>query len=339
MDQEMKEKHLIRQEWTDTVRSIPLPKNMSSAHNSGRRLARAKALNKLHEGKVHIFHADAGPYPGRPGKCVIAVHNARQDSMATISAKSIEEAEEAAIALARVQAARRGEMYAIVTSDSKKAITNTSLGRVRLAAYKLYARARISKEANHTLTWVPGHSGHTGNETAHMLVVRGLHLRTTGRMGLPTTHGDHNYNASTNTMGPADYGEILERLRLRRQTLAAPHKKLSRLQESDWRRLQLRNNTTPHILKRSWPDLFSGKCEDCGNQEEGTWRHVYWECPANPLHATLRIEDGLPVWETLLAAEDIGTQLEVISRAQKIEDKWKKRLCMRQSHTPNPSNP
>ncbi|KAG0428701.1 hypothetical protein HPB47_024337 [Ixodes persulcatus] len=140
-------------------------------------------------------------------------------------------------------------------------------------------------------------------------------------------------------MGPADYGEILERLRLRRQTLAVPHKKLSRLQESDWRRLQLRNNTTPHILKRSWPDLFSGKCEDCVNQEEGTWRHVYWECPANPLPATLRIEDGLPVWETLLAAEDIGTQLEVISRAHKIEDKRKKRLCMRQSHTPNPSNP
>lgn len=339
MDQEMQEKHSIRQEWTDTVRSIPLPKNMSSAHNSGRRLARAKALNKLHEGKVHIFHADAGPYPGRPGKFVIAVHNARQDSMATISAKSIEEAEEAAIALARVQAARRGEMYAIVTSDSKKAITNTSLGRVGLAAYKLYARTQISKEANHTLTWVPGHSGHTGNETAHMLVVRGLHLRTTGRMGLPTTHGDHNYSASTNTIGPAGYGEILERLRLRRQTLAAPHKKLSRLQESAWRRLQLRNNTTPHILKRSWPDLFSGKCEDCGNQEEGTWRHVYWECPTNPLPATLRVEDGLPVWETLLVAEDIGTQLEVISRAQKIEDKWKKRLCMRQSHTPNPSNP
>ncbi|KAG0420887.1 hypothetical protein HPB47_003203 [Ixodes persulcatus] len=116
--------------WLNTTYSTPLPKNMNTERNQGRRRARAKALNKFQANLEHIFHADAGPYPGRPGTFVIAVHNAKQDATATTKASNIDEAEEAAVALARVQAHQLQQKIATITTDSKTAILNMCRGRV-----------------------------------------------------------------------------------------------------------------------------------------------------------------------------------------------------------------
>lgn len=139
-----------------------------------------------------MFHADAGPYPSEPGRYVIAVHNSQRDTVATIKATDIDEAEEAAVALARMQAELQGVKIATITTDSRTALFNMSRGRIGQAAHLLYKRRPASYDATHTLTWVPGHSGHTGNEMAHSLVVRAPRVRESG---LLTINYDHSYGA------------------------------------------------------------------------------------------------------------------------------------------------
>ncbi|KAG0420886.1 hypothetical protein HPB47_003202 [Ixodes persulcatus] len=115
-----------------------------------------------------------------------------------------------------------------------------------------------------------------------------------------------------------------------------PHKKLSRAQEYTWRRLQSRNTLTPRILRRSWPDLFSGQCEGC-NLEEGTWSHVYWTCPRNPLPSALTTPEedvDLPAWESFLAFEDYETQLKIIEHTQAIENRLRMQLKTRRPLPP-----
>lgn len=184
--------------WLNTTYSTPLPKNMNAERNQGRRRGRAKALNKFQANLDPIFHADAGPYPGRPGTFVIAVRNAKQDATATIKASNIDEAEEAAVALARIQAHRLQQKIATIITDSKTAILNMCRGRVGAAAAKLLGKTSPDQEARHTLTWVPGHSGHLGNEAAHSLIAQALNYRATRGegLGLPTTQGDHSYGSS-----------------------------------------------------------------------------------------------------------------------------------------------
>ncbi|CAN7950739.1 unnamed protein product [Ixodes pacificus] len=320
------------------MRCVPLPKNMNSEHNLGRRIARAKAFDKLHSGKEHVFHADAGPYPGEPGRYLIAVHDSQRDTVATIKATDIDEAEKAVVALARIQAELQGVKIATITTETRTALFNMSRGRIGQAAHLMYKRRPASYDATHTLTWVPAHSGHTGNEMAHSVVVRALHHRATRESGLLTINGDHSYGASPYTRGPVTYGGLLRGLRLRRKTLAGPHKGLSRQQKTIWRKLQLRNTPTPHILKRTWPDLFSGRCGECGSGD-GSWRHTYWECPGDLLPAALRElrpeqDEGPPVWKTILAAEDLDTQLAAIARAQEIEDRLRTRLRHRRVNPP-----
>lgn len=322
--------------WLNTTYSTPLPKNMNTDRNQGRRRARAKALNKFQANLEHIFHADAGPYPGRSGTFVIAVHNAKQDATATIKASNIDEAEEAAVALARIQAHRLQQKIATITTDSKTAILNMCRGRVGATAAKLLGKTAPDQEARHTLTWVPGHSGHLGNEAAHSLVARALNYRATRGEGLPTTQGDHSYGSSPYLQGPLTYGEALRKSRYQRKLFGMPHKKLSRAQECTWRMLQSRNTLTPRILRRSWPDLFSGRCEEC-NLEEGTWSHVYWTCPRNPLPSALTTPEedvDLPAWESFLAFEDYETQLKIIEHTQAIEKRLRMQLETRRPLPP-----
>ncbi|KAG0426953.1 hypothetical protein HPB47_025979 [Ixodes persulcatus] len=57
-------RNAISQEWKDSARVPPLPKNMDTEGNKDRKEARAKALNKLHGNLEHVYHVDAGPCPG-----------------------------------------------------------------------------------------------------------------------------------------------------------------------------------------------------------------------------------------------------------------------------------
>ncbi|KAG0418019.1 hypothetical protein HPB47_005181 [Ixodes persulcatus] len=243
------EKKDIRRDWASSMYCAPLPKNMNTERNQGRREARARALNKLHRSREHIFHADAGPYPGRTGTYVIAVHNSKQDVTATVKANNIDEAEEAAVALARLQALRQKQTTATITTDSKTTILNMCQGRIGLAAAKLLRKKTPDPETRHTATKRPTLWWHELSTTEPRVELAFPRLRV------------------TTATGP-------------RHTNRAP------AQESTWRKLQAKNTLTPTILRRSWPDLFSGRCEDCG-LAEGSWSHVYWTCSRNPLPPTL----------------------------------------------------
>ncbi|KAG0428151.1 hypothetical protein HPB47_024861, partial [Ixodes persulcatus] len=280
------------------LKSYPAAKNMNSARDKGRREARARALDTLHNGQEHVYHADAGTYPSEENNCVVAVYNANCTTTASVRASNVNEAEEAEIALALNLAAAKGHP-ANITSDSRSAIMKLSNGKAGPAARNLLLKTAPKEEASYSLTWVPGHSGHSGNEGTHSLVVRAQNIRTNGGMGIPSTNGDYNYGASPLTRGP-----------IRRKILGEPYKKLTLLPESTWRRLQLRNSLTPRTRRRSWPDLFKGNCEECGFAD-GSWRHTYWECPEDPLPTVLRDileEDDSTVWERILVAEDYTIQ-------------------------------
>ncbi|KAG0429844.1 hypothetical protein HPB47_023250 [Ixodes persulcatus] len=302
-------RNAISQEWKDSVRVPPLPKNMATEGNKDRRKARAKALDKLHGDREHVYHADAGPCPGTWNKYVIAVCSTNYKTTASVSVENIDEAEKAAVALALTIATSRTKQ-ATITSDSRTAISNFGDGKVGKAARKILQKKTPQTGSRFSLTWVPGHSGHSGNEEAHALVTRAQQIRATSCRA--TTDGDHCYGASPYDRGPRAYNDILRSIRMQRKFMGAPHKRLSRTQELTWRRLQLHNTLTPRMLSRIWPDLFSDKCEECGGVEGG-WAHTYWMCPSNPIPATLqsRLDDqdeDLP-WCVLLAAEDYETQL------------------------------
>ncbi|KAG0420584.1 hypothetical protein HPB47_003414 [Ixodes persulcatus] len=248
-----------------------------------------------------------------------------------VSVENIDEAEEAAVALALTIATSRTKQ-ATITSDSRTAISNFGDGKVGKAARKILQKKTPQTGSRFSLTWVPGHSGHSENEEAHALVTRAQQIRATSCRA--TTDGDHCYGASPYDRGPRAYNDILRSIRMQRKFMGAPHKRLSRTQESTWRRLQLHNTLTPRMLSRIWPDLFSDKCEECGGVEGG-WAHTYWMCPSNPIPATLqsRLDDqdeDLP-WCVLLAAEDYETQLAVILRTLEIEHRLKTRLSERRS--------
>ncbi|KAG0414968.1 hypothetical protein HPB47_007849 [Ixodes persulcatus] len=264
-----------------TSRIPPLPKNMDTERNKDRREARAKALDKLHGDREHVYHADAGPCPGTWNKYVIAVCSTNDKTTAS----------------------------ATITSDSRTAISNFGDGKVGKAARKILQKKTPQTGSRFSLTWVAGHSGHLGNEEAHALVA-------------PTTDGDHCYGASPYDRGPRAYNDILRSIRMQRKFMGAPHKRLSRTQESTWRRLQLHNTLTPRMLSRIWPHLFSDKCEECGSVG-GSWAHTYW--------IGLDDQDKNLPWCVLLVAEDYETQLAVILRTLEIEHRLKTRLSERRS--------
>ncbi|KAG0429825.1 hypothetical protein HPB47_023253 [Ixodes persulcatus] len=222
-------------------------------------------------------------------KHVIAVCSTNYKTTASVSVENIDEAEEAAVALALTIATSRTKQ-ATITSDSRTAISNFGDGKVGKAARKILQKKTPQTGSRFSLTWVPGHSGHSGNEEAHALVTRAQQIRATSCRA--TTDGDHCYGASPYDRGPRAYNDILRSIRMQRKFMGAPHKRLSRTQESTWRRLQLHNTLTPRMLSRIWPDLFSDKCEECGGVEGG-WAHTYWMCPSNPILATLqsRLDD------------------------------------------------
>lgn len=324
-------RNAISHEWKDSVRVPPLPKNMDTERNKDRREARAKALDKLHGDREHVYHADAGPCPGTWNKYVIAVCSTNDKTTASVCAENIDEAEEVAVALALTMAASRTKQ-ATITSDSRTAISNFGDGKVGKAARMILQKKTPQTGSRFSLTWVPGHSGHSGNEEAHALVTRAQQIRATSCRA--TTDGDHCYGAAPYDRGPRAYNDILRSIRMQRKFMGAPHKRLSRTQESTWRRLQLHNTLTPRMLSRIWPDLFSDKCEECGSVDGG-WAHTYWMCPSNPIPATLqsRLDDqdeDLP-WCVLLASEDYETQLAVILRTLEIEHRLKTRLSERRS--------
>nr|XP_050043680.1 uncharacterized protein LOC126540901 [Dermacentor andersoni] len=122
----------------------PLPKNMLAGHHDARRQARAAGVPIV---SVSPSSAPSGP----------------TITAATVRTPYVVEAEEAAIALAATSTDA-----SVILSDSKHAISNFARGLVSPTTLRLLRPLLLEDEPCHIeLVWVPAHSGHPGNESAH----------------------------------------------------------------------------------------------------------------------------------------------------------------------------
>ncbi|KAL1442484.1 hypothetical protein MTO96_030777, partial [Rhipicephalus appendiculatus] len=135
----------------------PLPKNMGE-HNKERRRARADALWKTLADKPAAY-VDASPIGGDKYAIAAVEGTGRVLSTEEITATSILEAEEAAIAMAT---AIEGTLF--IVSDSMSAIRSFRSGQVSETAAKKLQEPAVSIR----LLWVPSHEGNPGNEAAHL---------------------------------------------------------------------------------------------------------------------------------------------------------------------------
>ncbi|KAM7299008.1 hypothetical protein ISCGN_019575 [Ixodes scapularis] len=138
-----------------------LPKNMHPERDEGRRRARTVALAHSwynREGSLYVYAA--GP---SLGVAAIAVASAQGKILrvASIREDSVEQAEEAAIALA-VSCNPR----ATVITDSQKACRNFAQGVLGRPALRILKKVQVQSMGVH-LMWAPGPMGHTENEAAN----------------------------------------------------------------------------------------------------------------------------------------------------------------------------
>nr|XP_050046286.1 uncharacterized protein LOC126543193 [Dermacentor andersoni] len=147
----------------------PLPKTMLVGYHDARCQARAAMLHAKYADHPAISYVDAARYTS-PGDAfaVVSVSPSSAPSGPTITAATVRtpyvvEAEEAAIALAATSTDT-----SVILSDSKHAISNFPRGLVSPTTLRLLRPLLVEDELCHTeLVWVPAHSGHPGNESAH----------------------------------------------------------------------------------------------------------------------------------------------------------------------------
>ncbi|KAG0425319.1 hypothetical protein HPB47_027510 [Ixodes persulcatus] len=251
----------ISKEWRKRIVIKPLPRNMDPRHNNGRREARAQALNKIHNGDPTVYHAYASPYPGQPKKYVITAFNLEHSHFASVAADNIDEAEEAAVALSVVAAAKTAN-DSTITTDSRTAIVNYLRGRIGTPARKLLCSFRSpTGDSKFKVIWVPAHSNHSGSEAAHSMASRALSNRDDVAIGW-TVSGEHNYAAPPSEDFKISFNEATRAYRDQRGTLPPPHKELNHQQARTWRRLQAFAILTPRSYHKIYPHLFDGTHRD-----------------------------------------------------------------------------
>ncbi|KAM7299574.1 hypothetical protein ISCGN_020140 [Ixodes scapularis] len=225
-----------------------IPRNMHPDRNAERRQARAVALARSWDSREGTLYVDgAGPVLG---VAAIAVASAQGQirRVASIRAQTVEQVEEAAIALAVVCNPR-----ATIISDSQRACQNFARGVVGQPALRLLRKTAV--EGVH-LIWTPGHMGQVGNEAANA-AARGALYRDSV---LPQRDLD---SALT-------YSEALKALRTHRAEYPGPAKGLSKEEEFTWRRLQTDTFVTPIQLHLWYPERYAtADCPFCGKIEIG----------------------------------------------------------------------
>ncbi|KAG0415331.1 hypothetical protein HPB47_007517 [Ixodes persulcatus] len=329
----------------------PVPRNMHPQHHEERRKARAEALNKQHRNNSGVLHVDAAPYPGgasRTACFVIAVVNSDESTVAqaSVTTKATAVAEEAAIALALVHA---GPLSTTITNDSKTAVRNFARGRVCAVTERILRSFKPgSDRTRHRLVWVPAHSTHEGNQTAHATATRATSLRMPAGT-LPSSLSGVDEAASHHLSMSKDcltvFQEILQHYRLERRVYPPPDKSLTKFQALRWRQLQRNTLPCPAFLRHIYPTVFDGRCARCPPPDpadggtgptKATIAHLFWECPFDPPSPTLRdfvahLREGEevprdPPWTVLLRSSDPHIQAEVVSRADKIATEITKTL-------------
>ncbi|KAM7302686.1 juvenile hormone acid O-methyltransferase-like [Ixodes scapularis] len=197
-------------------------------------------------------------------------------------ADNIDEAEEAAVALSMLAAAKTAD-DSTITTDSRTAIVNYLRGRIGTPARKLLSSFRSpTGDSKFKVTWDPAHSSHSGNEAAHSMASRALSNRDDVATGW-TVSGEHNYAAPPSGDFNTSFSEATRVYRDRRGTLPPPHKELTHQQARTWRRLQAFAIPTPRSYHKIYPHLFDGTCSRCTGPEDipqpGSLEHMFWECP------------------------------------------------------------
>ncbi|KAM7290099.1 uncharacterized protein ISCGN_026771 [Ixodes scapularis] len=219
-----------------------IPRNMHPDRNAERRQARAVALARSWDSREGTLYVDgAGPVLG---VAAIAVASAQGQirRVASVRAQTVEQVEEAAIALAVVCNPR-----ATIISDSQRACQNFARGVVGQPALRLLRKTAV--EGVH-LIWTPGHMGQVGNEAANA-AARGALYRDSV---LPQRDLD---NALT-------HSEALKALRTHRAEYPGPAKGLSKEEEFTWRRLQTDTFVTPIQLHLWYPERYAtADCPFC----------------------------------------------------------------------------
>nr|XP_050025174.1 uncharacterized protein LOC126520059 [Dermacentor andersoni] len=214
----------------------PLPKNMLAGHHDARRQARAAMLHAKYADHAAIAYVDAARYasPG-DGFAVVSVSPSSAPSGPTITAATVRtpyvvEAEEAAIAFAATSTDA-----SVILSDSKHTISNFARGLVSPTTLRLLRPLLLEDEPCHIeLVWVPAHSGHPGNKSAHQHA-RGFVDRAVG----PST-------SDAPVPEPlVTYRDITQHYRLERYAYPPPHGSLPKRFEIAWRRLQTRTFRAP----------------------------------------------------------------------------------------------
>ncbi|XP_077543506.1 uncharacterized protein LOC144155753 [Haemaphysalis longicornis] len=134
----------------------PIPKHMHTDVNQERRLARAKALTATHASDTGAYYVDVAKYPDRPGTyaaVVVAATSGELYTAGSVRARSSDQAEELAIALALVN-----PKCSTVISDSRTAIMNYATDNVSPSAVRVCG-ALQSRRLPVTVKWFPAHVG------------------------------------------------------------------------------------------------------------------------------------------------------------------------------------
>lgn len=254
----------------------PIPKHMHPEVNQERRIARAKALTATHASDNGAYYVDVAKYPDRPGTYAAAVVAATSGELYTagsVRARSSEQAEELAIALALTN-----PRCSTVISDSRSAIMNYATDRVSPCTVRVCG-ALQPRQMPATLKWFPAHvgpvsTGENRNEgadrAARALTSRGASPDTT-----PMETEDDEVTPLTS------YKDTLEWYRGNRQVFPPPHHKLTRREAVTLRQLQTCAMWTPVIAKHVCPDVYpSDVCAVC-RKDRATMAHILWNCKAN----------------------------------------------------------
>ncbi|XP_042145693.1 uncharacterized protein LOC120841033 [Ixodes scapularis] len=272
-----------------------IPRNMHPDRNAERRQARAVALARSWDSREGTLYVDgAGPVLG---VAAIAVASAQGQirRVASVRAQTVEQVEEAAIALAVVCNPR-----ATIISDSQRACQNFARGVVGQPALRLLRKTAV--EGVH-LIWTPGHMGQVGNEAANA-AARGALYRDSV---LPQRDLD---NALT-------HSEALKALRTHRAEYPGPAKGLSKEEEFTWRRLQTDTFVTPIQLHLWYPERYAtADCPFCGEPWVDVY-HVVWACKNLPGLAPVE-EPKLEEWEAGLKYATASEQRVLVARALRV---------------------
>lgn len=146
---------------------------------------------------------------------------------------------------------------------------------------------------------MPAHSGNPGNEAADS-IARGLIIRA---------NGDPSRDFSRERAHT--FSELTQQARLARHHYPPPHHRLSHSQQIIWRQLQTRTLPTPQVLSHFRP--MSPECTLCG-ESPATLDHILFGCPADPPPQGQPAISTWEEWETLLASQDLDTQLRCVNR-------------------------